>query len=261
MANCACGNLANGDGTMCQSCAALHELGLKAGATDTEVKTAYRLHVKAWHPDRFPGDEKSRNAAQEKLKSINSAYEFLTSPSSKRGQTYRPKHAAPPAQPQDPVQKNQNSAKQPPPAGGRSQQSPPKANNGGQTQPPPPPYGTQRPSHPQTWPSQGPVVTSRRPDWTSSQGFKTFLRYAAFICAVSFGKLIWHKFDAKPTKGTYTYDQQQAKALRGFSVFNLNSPKYLTVTPTAPMKTKPLGEFDGKKPNSGTKANPQSGLY
>jgi len=254
---CICGNPADGNGTTCKRCAALHELGLKAGATDAEVRTAYRLYVKAWHPDRFPGDEKSKSAAQEKLKTINSAYDFLTSSSSK-DQTYRPKAAAPPAQPQEPTQQNQNSAKQSPPAGGRSQESPPKANNGGQTPPPPPPYGTPRPYQPQNWPSPGPTVTPRRPDWTSSQGFKTFLRYAAIICAVSFGKLFWHNFDAKPTENAYTktYDQQRAKAMR-----DLDSPKYLSVpvTPTSPMKAKPMGEADGKKPNSGANTNPQGG--
>jgi TPR repeat protein len=135
MNTCVCGNLADDNGTVCFRCAALHELGLRSGATDTEVKTAYRLYVKAWHPDRFPGDEKSKSAAQEKLKTINSAYDFLTSPSSKKGQTYRPKAATPPAQPQEPTKQKQSSAKQPPPAGGRDQAAPPKGNSGGQTPP------------------------------------------------------------------------------------------------------------------------------
>ena len=77
---------------------------------------------------------------------------------------------------------------------------------------------------------------------------------------MGFSRLLWQTFDTKPTENAYTkaYDQQRAKALR-----DLDSPKYLSlpVTPTAPLKAKPLGEFDGKKPNSGTKANPQSGLY
>ena len=114
MNSCACGNLADGNGTVCFRCAALHELGLKSGATDAEVKTAYRLYVKAWHPDRFPGDEKSKSAAQEKLKAINSAYDYLTSPSSK-GQKYRPKASTPPSQPQEPDKQRQSSAKQAPP--------------------------------------------------------------------------------------------------------------------------------------------------
>jgi hypothetical protein len=122
---------------MCRRCSALRELGLKAGATDAEVRAAYRLYVKAWHPDRFPGDEKSRSAAQEKLKTINSAYDFLTSPSSK-GQTYRPKAAARPAQPQEPAQQKQRSAKQSPPTGGGGQEAPPKPDTGGQAPPPKP---------------------------------------------------------------------------------------------------------------------------
>jgi len=122
MNTCVCGNPANDNGTTCRRCDALHELGLKAGATDAEVKSAHRLYVKAWHPDRFPGDEKSKNVAQEKLKSINSAYEFLTSPSSKNGQPYRPKAASQPAQSQESSQQNKSSAKQPPPDGGRSQE-------------------------------------------------------------------------------------------------------------------------------------------
>ena len=90
--------------------------------------------MKAWHPDRFPGDEKSRSAAREKLKTINSAYDFLTSPSSK-GHTYRPKAAS---QPQEPNHQKKTSAKQPPPAGVRSHASPPKGNADGQAPPPAP---------------------------------------------------------------------------------------------------------------------------
>lgn len=51
---------------------------------------------------------------------------------------------------------------------------------------------------------------------------------------MGFSRLLWQTFDTKPTDNTYSkaYDQQRAKA---------------------------LGEFDGKEPDSGTKANPQSG--
>lgn len=77
MNTCECGNPANAFSTACLRCSALYELGLKSGATDAEIKSAYRLYVKAWHPDRFPGDEQSKNAAQEKLKKINFAYSYL----------------------------------------------------------------------------------------------------------------------------------------------------------------------------------------
>lgn len=52
-------------------------LGLKAGASLDEIKQAYRDLVKVWHPDRFGHDERLRLIAQDKLKEINGAYEFL----------------------------------------------------------------------------------------------------------------------------------------------------------------------------------------
>jgi len=133
MSTCACGNLAEGNGTTRRRCSALHELGLKMGATDAEVRTAHRLYVKAWHPDRFPGDEKSKSAAQEKLKAINSAYDFLVAPFSK-GQNYRPRADTPPPRPTQQPPQRQRSANQAPPGGGRSEASPPKY-AGGRTPP------------------------------------------------------------------------------------------------------------------------------
>jgi curved DNA-binding protein CbpA len=63
-------------------------------ATENEIKAAYRLLVKVWHPDRFPGDPKLREAAENKLKEINSAFVFLTSPAAKRGPRQQPSHAS-----------------------------------------------------------------------------------------------------------------------------------------------------------------------
>jgi len=211
MNTCACGNPANGNGTTCHWCAALHELGLKAGATDVEIKAAHRLYVKAWHPDRFPGDEKSKNAAQEKLKSINSAYEFLTSPSSKNSQRYRPKASAPRAQPQEPAKQKQTA---PPSAGARSQEPPPKGNTAGPApprppNPPPPPYW-------QPW----------RPKLIFSPRLKSFLRYVAIVFALGVGKALWQTFDAKPIVNTAAqaeWDQQKAKAVEDLQVQMPNS--------------------------------------
>lgn len=219
MDTCACGNPANLNGTTCRRCDALHELGLKPGATEVEVKTAHRLYVKAWHPDRFPGDEKSKSAAQEKLKTINAAYEFLSASSSRRDQPNRPKAPAPPTQNQRPTQQKEASAKQPPSAGGRSQNVPPKSNTGDQvpTRPPsPPPPPPPRQSQP--WPNQGPTapIPPQRRDWMSSPGLKTFLRYAAIVCAVGFGRLFWQAFDAKPAANPQAqaeWARQRAKVL------------------------------------------------
>jgi hypothetical protein len=52
-------------------------LDLAPGASEEEIKKAYRILVKVWHPDRFSQDPKLQKKAQEKLKEINLAYEKL----------------------------------------------------------------------------------------------------------------------------------------------------------------------------------------
>jgi curved DNA-binding protein CbpA len=54
-------------------------LGLEPGASPEQVKEAYRDLAKVWHPDRFPNDPRLQEKAQEKLKEINLAYEYLKS--------------------------------------------------------------------------------------------------------------------------------------------------------------------------------------
>ncbi|MBW4616006.1 MAG: DnaJ domain-containing protein [Desmonostoc vinosum HA7617-LM4] len=53
-------------------------LGLKPGASSAEVKRAYRKLVKIWHPDRF-FDEQQKREAEEKIKTINIAYNQIKS--------------------------------------------------------------------------------------------------------------------------------------------------------------------------------------
>jgi curved DNA-binding protein CbpA len=95
MQYCSCGDLAEGTGNRCARCAALDVLELPANAGESEIKDAYRVLVKVWHPDRFPGDAKLKAAAEEKLKALNAAYVFLTSGAPPRrrpqpaGQTYK----------------------------------------------------------------------------------------------------------------------------------------------------------------------------
>lgn len=50
-------------------------LGLKKGASDAEIKSAYRKQALKWHPDR----NKEKGAA-ERFKEINKAYEVLSNP-------------------------------------------------------------------------------------------------------------------------------------------------------------------------------------
>lgn len=76
---CICGRKIEDRSTRCSRCAALHEIGLENGATEPEIKEAYRAHVKAWHPDRYPDDKTQQRVAERKLKKINAAYRLLTS--------------------------------------------------------------------------------------------------------------------------------------------------------------------------------------
>ena len=54
-------------------------LGLKLGASQEEVNQAYRDLVNVWHPDRFVGNPRLQKKAEEKVKEINAAYEYIKS--------------------------------------------------------------------------------------------------------------------------------------------------------------------------------------
>ncbi len=51
-------------------------LGLEKGASESEIKKAYRQMAKKYHPDNNPGDK----TAEEKMKEVNEAYEVLSDP-------------------------------------------------------------------------------------------------------------------------------------------------------------------------------------
>lgn len=54
-------------------------LGLNPGASEEEIKEAYRDLINVWHPDRFSNNQRLREKANEKLKEINIAYNKLKS--------------------------------------------------------------------------------------------------------------------------------------------------------------------------------------
>ncbi len=63
-------------------------LGILPAATLAEIKTAYRTRIKECHPDLFASmDERSRSLAEEWTKSLNAAYEFLTTKARGQSQT------------------------------------------------------------------------------------------------------------------------------------------------------------------------------
>ncbi len=54
-------------------------LGIKKGATEDEIKSAFRKKAMEFHPDRNPGDK----TAEEKFKEVNEAYGILSDPKQK----------------------------------------------------------------------------------------------------------------------------------------------------------------------------------
>lgn len=52
-------------------------LGLKPGASQEEIKKAYRTLIKQYHPDQY-GDNPLKSLAEEKTREINAAYGELT---------------------------------------------------------------------------------------------------------------------------------------------------------------------------------------
>ncbi|WP_017304665.1 DnaJ domain-containing protein [Spirulina subsalsa] len=60
-------------------------LEIPAGASPEEVKRAYRKLVKQWHPDQFAGFPEKQEQAEEQIKRINEAYEYLKARSQTSG--------------------------------------------------------------------------------------------------------------------------------------------------------------------------------
>ncbi|RJS71594.1 MAG: J domain-containing protein [Candidatus Syntrophoarchaeum sp. WYZ-LMO15] len=57
-------------------------LGVKRGASEEEIKRAYKKLARKYHPDLWPEDKKKE--AEEKFKDINEAYEVLSDPEKRK---------------------------------------------------------------------------------------------------------------------------------------------------------------------------------
>ncbi|HEY3854901.1 MAG TPA: DnaJ domain-containing protein [Verrucomicrobiae bacterium] len=81
-------------------------LNVTHGATFEEVKAEYRDLVKIWHPDRFSENDRLRKKAQERLKEINLAWEYLCANGFQEGVLAEPQEdtfkESPPADAQSP---------------------------------------------------------------------------------------------------------------------------------------------------------------
>lgn len=62
-------------------------LGIKPGASEQEIKSAYRQLVKKYHPDQYHNNP-LEELAKEKLAEINSAYDMLTKNNGSRSNNY-----------------------------------------------------------------------------------------------------------------------------------------------------------------------------
>jgi len=60
-------------------------LDVSPTASAEETRSAYRLLVNVWHPDRFAGDPRLQGRATDKLKAINEAYRGIKAARSGRG--------------------------------------------------------------------------------------------------------------------------------------------------------------------------------
>ncbi|HUB52026.1 MAG TPA: DnaJ domain-containing protein [Terracidiphilus sp.] len=74
----------------------MQALGLQVGATDSQIRSAYHVLVKVWHPDRFQQDDALKAQAEEKLKGVNAAFRYLTSAAARREEAERREQRRPP---------------------------------------------------------------------------------------------------------------------------------------------------------------------
>ena len=100
---CACGRPTYSFGGLCDRCVALKALELPTTATAAQIENSYLTLAKVWHPDRFQHDPKLREAAEEKLKEINAAHDYLTSEAAQEPPPKSQSRTQPPPRPQEPI--------------------------------------------------------------------------------------------------------------------------------------------------------------
>jgi curved DNA-binding protein CbpA/outer membrane protein assembly factor BamE (lipoprotein component of BamABCDE complex) len=158
---------------------ALHVLELEPDASDEEIKAAYRMLVKVWHPDRFEGDRKLTKAAGEKLKGINAAFKLVSSlprpVAGRKPQTPEPKESTKKAQP---------TTERPGPFAEQDGANRPRDNS----RPPPDPPSAKPKS----------ADSSNIPEPKSSSGLGQFLRLVGLMAAVSIVRYFWPSGETTP---------------------------------------------------------------
>lgn len=135
MGKCTCGRPTKKNSARCVRCVALHEIGLHAGASEEEIKSAYRVQVKTWHPDQYAAGTSKQRLGEEKLKRVNAAYKLLTSLSKGRGvpappnstTSSEPRRPSPSSASSDSTNSNKTGSTEPQHGVRGKQEQPPKA--------------------------------------------------------------------------------------------------------------------------------------
>ena len=76
-------------------------LGLRIGASASEIHQAYRDLIAVWHPDRFPDNPRRQDLATKKTQELNAAFALLRD-SKSPGPSGARQHAPPPPPPTPP---------------------------------------------------------------------------------------------------------------------------------------------------------------
>ena len=181
---CACGEVASKGGALCDRCAALHVLGLESGASDDEIKNAFRALAKVWHPDHFEGDKTFRTIAEEKFKEFNSACQLLTMPSSRRV-LGKPSQGSSPSAPKPPEPQ---------------EQKPPAARQSASAAAPTPPASENR-SHQNAPPKQRRAIHSQPTSVSvENSGWGRVLPIIVTVTLIAVVAYVWYHVATRPRK-------------------------------------------------------------
>ncbi len=227
---CACGEVASKGGALCDRCAALHLLGLESGASDDEIKDAFRALAKVWHPDHFESDKTFRTIAEEKFKEFNSAFQLLTTPSSRRI-VGKPSQGSSPSAPKPPEPQDQEPHTEWQSASAAA---------------PTPPTLENR-SHYNSPPKQRRAIHSQPASVSvGNSGWGRVLPIIATVALIAVVAYVWYHVAARPRKGSVITAQVAGGSAVQRPPVTQRSQTYVPFTKTLPQPSTNREEQDQK---------------